>query len=243
MALKPKVKKAGYIRMEYDKFMDAYANQDFEFKYHLMGKLAFGNAKLPKDTVIFNMGSGTDCPSKRLGMCEVINAGVKCYAINAEIQYKDVLSYRRRSEVYWKSVTAEEFCDDLIKLTTGKYFFDKEKLKGQRKTYYVIKQLRLNESGDLDTQEDFTKAVKVANILWEQYGMRTYMYTARKDLNLKNFGHLNVNGSGFMVTNNYRAVPAVPFPLKADERECKCDCKRCNLCAVAKGKTIYVPYH
>ena len=224
-----KKKGGSYKVMPYEDFMKGYADQDYEYKYMLKGKMSFGNKKLPKDTAIFNMGSGIDCPSKKLGLCKVINAGVNCYAISAERMYPSVLPYRRRQEVYWKSVTAEQFVEDFMTRIARKRT--------------QIKRLRVNESGDLWDQESYNKIVKIANILWEKHHIRTYMYTAREDLNLKNHGALNVQGSGFKVVNNYKAIADIPFPLRADERECKCDCKVCNLCVVAKDKTIYVPFH
>ena len=61
--------------------------------------IQFGNTKLPKSTMIFNMGTAAKCPSKELGLCSVAGC---CYAGKAETQYpKHVPAYRERQATYW----------------------------------------------------------------------------------------------------------------------------------------------
>ena len=44
-----------------------------------------GNLKIPSSTAIFNMGSATDCPSLKLGLCKAyFNGKHICYAKKAE---------------------------------------------------------------------------------------------------------------------------------------------------------------
>ena len=57
-----------------------------------------GNKKIGNDTLIFNMGSATDCPSKKLGLCRHCD---KCYALKAERQYPQVRPFRDRQADYW----------------------------------------------------------------------------------------------------------------------------------------------
>jgi len=207
----------------FDAFDDRY-----EFSYRLRGFISFGNMKLPEDTVIFNMTSGTDCSSKKLGLCPVINAGAKCYAIKAEVMYPSVLPYRRRQEKFWDNVSPERFSQAVLDINASK-----------RKK---IRKIRFSEAGDFRDQSDVAKMVKISNIL-QQHGIRSYVYTARQDLNFKNVGALNVNGSGFMVVNEYRAVPYLPEKLNENERICPCKCRKCSLCVFAKNKTILVEFH
>ena len=61
-------------------------------------EVSMGNLKIGKDTIIFNMGSATECPSRKNGMCKL---GNKCYAIKAEISYPDCKPYRDRQKSYW----------------------------------------------------------------------------------------------------------------------------------------------
>ena len=49
--------------------------------------LSNGNSKIGNDTMILNMGSAMNCPSKKLGLCKL---GSKCYALKAEKLYKPV---------------------------------------------------------------------------------------------------------------------------------------------------------
>jgi hypothetical protein len=82
-----------------------------------------GNKKIPSTTAIFNMGSATDCPSRKLGFCQAINKNGKniCYARKSEYEYHPtVLPYRRRQEKYWKSCTAEQFVIDFLTLNALK---------------------------------------------------------------------------------------------------------------------------
>lgn len=202
--------------------------QEMDSRYTLSGLLTFGNKKLPKTTAIFNMCSGTDCPSKKLGMCPIINQGKRCYAIKAEQVYPQALPYRRRQERFWDSVTAEQFAAQFLANVSRK------KIK--------IKQLRVSEAGDFRSQADVTKMDKVAGIL-KGAGIRTYVYSARRDLDFSKVKHMTVNGSGFLATNEFRAVAEIPEKLQEGQRLCAGDCRICNLCSMARGKTMLVKYH
>lgn len=207
---------------------------EHEFYYKLSGKVTFGNKKLPASTAIFNMNSGWDCPSKKLGLCEVVNNGATCYAIKAEELRATVLPYRRRQEIYWDKVTAEDFVERFLNLVKNEMVIDGEKVR--------IKQLRISEAGDFKSQADVNKMDKACGIL-KANGIRCYVYSARKDLNFKNVKNMNVNGSNFMGSNQFKAVPILPDKLKENEKICPGSCRECNLCAGARGKTIYVKYH
>ena len=53
-----------------------------------------GNHKIGKDTLIFNMGPASLCPSKDRGLCQVAH---KCYALRDERRYHHVVpQYRFR---------------------------------------------------------------------------------------------------------------------------------------------------
>ena len=191
----------------------------------IMDKKLFtnGNRKIGKDTLIFNMNSAMDCPSEKLGLCELAS---KCYAKKAERIYPNVLPFRRRQEQAWKSTTAKEFAESFLSIVKSK------KTK--------IKYFRFSESGDFDTQADVTKMVKVAKIL-EKNGIATYGYTARKDLNFRALRKVaTVQGSGFMASNQF-------FPVSEFTGENpKCngsDCSICKLCKVPMGKKIEVLIH
>jgi hypothetical protein len=150
----------------------------------LKNYVTFGNKKLPKTTAIFNMNSATDCPSKKLGLCKLCRV---CYAMKAEIQYPDVLPYRRRQSNFWTSCDAPEFVNLFNTMQARK------KIK--------LNKLRISEAGDYTTQNDVNKMTEIANNL----PVRSYCYTARTDLNFNGRGKLVVNLSGLHNINRLQA--------------------------------------
>ena len=185
----------------------------------LNAHIASGNHKLPVDTAIFNMGPAETCPSEALGLCQAINAAGKniCYAKKAEIQYPQVLPYRRAQAKYWKETDGVDIALQLV-LTNA--------LK--RRPYRA---LRINESGDFYGQEDIEKAETVAHIL-SLYGVKAYVYTARKDLDFSNVKALVVNGSGFTaagVPNEFKYIESREDRPKT-HRLCPGDCRICDRC-------------
>lgn len=102
---------------------------------NLKSLLSYGNSKLSKSTAIFNLGSAKNCPSDRLGLCELSG---ECYAKKAERMYPSVLPYRERQRAYFSEVTAQQFVSEFIEAT-----------KNKRTT---VNKLRVNESGDYVTK-------------------------------------------------------------------------------------------
>lgn len=184
---------------------------------------SFGNTKLPKSTAIFNLGTATDCPSAKLGLCKIPTG--KCYALKAERMYKQVIPYRLRQMAFWSECTPESFVAEFI-ATVGKK---------------AVKYLRFNEAGDFYGQPCVDKMSAIADLL-KAYGIKCYVYTAREDLDFSNTSdNLTVNGSGFMVDNCF--CPPVNMPENTNVAECLMDCRKCNKCAFAHHKFITVPLH
>jgi len=196
-------------------------------KNELRDLIRYGNLKLPKTTAIFNMCPGTDCPSELLGLCTI---GCKCYAQRAERFRPNVLPFRKRQKRYWKKTSAERFVKD-FKLATSR--------KRTR-----IRNLRLNEAGDFDAQEDVDKAEKIAKDL-AAVRIQVYCYTARSDLDYTKCEHLTVNTSGFIkqtavgTTNIFFAVTE----YSDMHPRCPGDCRKCNICAKKHGKTTEIKFH
>ena len=191
-------------------------------------EVSFGNNKLDKNIAIFNMNSATDCPSEKLGLCDVCDI---CYAKKAEKQYKAVLPYRRRQEEYWDSVTAQKFVDDLMEKSTYK--------AGAKKGQLKIKFLRLSEAGDFKTQLDLDKADTIAGLLRKR-GVMMYCYSARSDLDISGVKYLTINGSGWMAHNNFKIGKNL---TEDDGILCRGDCGPCTLCVHKRGITINVESH
>ena len=189
-----------------------------------MLEYSIGNSKIGKDTLIINMGSATDCPSRQLGLCNIPEG--KCYALKAERQYPQVLPYRRRQAIYWQKNSGSEIARDLYHVLVKRP---------------QIKYIRFNEAGDFYGQEDYKKLSLIAHLLKD---WKFYVYTARADLDYteERPKNLVVNGSGFIVDNmftpNLKQIPKT-------KTMCKCagDCKICKLCATRKDLYIYNPMH
>jgi hypothetical protein len=184
-----------------------------------------GNHKLGKDTLILNMTSATDCPSRALGLCSLPS---KCYAMKAERMYKAVLPYRRRQAEYWDKHGPIKIASDL-----------REELG--RHTKSPIKFIRISEAGDFRAQADVTKLYIIADLLADT-GVIIYGYTARKDLQFP-FGPSNLvlNGSGFMLDNMFTATD--PKLLKNYQVVCAGNCRICSLCKAAGKQDIKVGLH
>jgi len=215
---------------------------------NLKSLITFGNTKLPKTTAIFNFGSATNCPSKKLGLCELSS---KCYALKAEKMYKACLPFRERQYKYWKNCTPEQFCNEFTEI------YKHKKIKPTL--------LRFNESGDFYGLECYYKAEKIAQILKTTLNVTCYAYTHRTDLTYyNNFPFLNLLKSGFN-HNDYLAAKYVAVKKELFEETkkdievfkynskvnfpyqkkyiCKGSCKTCNLCATIKAGTIYTKLH
>jgi hypothetical protein len=188
----------------------------------------FGNFKIPKSTMVFNIGTATRCAALKLGLCKV---GDACYALQSERQYPAVKSYRERQAYFWNNNSAEDIAE---------YFI--EQINKRKLTVSLI---RFNESGDFNTQDDVYKMMKVAEIIYCKTLIKSYVYTARKDLWLPNNDqYLTINGSGFMVSNEFKVISfGESLSSVGADVECPQDCTRCALCAYSHGLNIVVRPH
>jgi hypothetical protein len=188
-----------------------------------MIKISNGNKKIGNDTFIINITSATDCPSRRLGLCQIEEN--KCYAMKAERQYPDVLPYRRAQEIVWETHHEEIIAEHILS-------------RAKRKKT-PIKYIRFSESGDFRSQEDVEKLKNLSHIL-SSGGIKVYGYTARRDLSFSDLpSNLAINGSGFMVSNSFTAVKE----SQDDFIMCPGNCRNCNLCKEKNNLDIKVLYH
>ena len=183
-----------------------------------------GNRKVGRDTLIFNMNSGTDCPAKKLGLCKLVK---ECYCMKAERQYPAVLPFRRRQEKAWDSTTAQDFASAFMEVA-----------KSKKKV--PIKYFHFSEAGDFKSQADVVHMTTIARLLKKE-GITTYGYTARKDLDFTGLKKVaTVQGSSFMVSNEFK--PVTEFTGKFTQCNGS-DCSICKLCKVSKGQIIEVKIH
>ena len=194
-------------------------------------KIKYGNYKLPKTTMIFNMGTAKDCPSRVLNLCEVCNNNIRCYAEKAEIMYPNTVpAARKQQEQYWKTHTAEEIIADLERILMHK----KNKVHA----------FRFNESGAFWSQLDIDKLAVIALYLKNKWKIVTYGFTARTDLSFENVPFL-VKGSGknFDGSNGYSVVIQKQDITPKGFYLCPGDCKKCNMCLKKNNKNIAFRKH
>ena len=203
-------------------------------------KVSNGNAKIGEDTIIINMNSATDCPSRQSGLCQLDNPG-KCYALKAERQYKDhflksgkfvtgCLTARRYQEQVWDNSTPDDIAFQLNHLVARGY----RQLLDE--SYSKIKYIRFSESGDFKSQEDVNKMSQIADMVT----VPVYGYTARRDLDFTQISNnMIVCGSGFKASNEFKAVSK----LTPGNLHCVGNCRLCNLCKISHGKTVEVLLH
>jgi len=181
------------------------------------------NKKLGKRTLVLNMTTAIDCPSKRLGLCAIHKV---CYAKQAELRFKKrVLFYRKQQAQAWKVMSAKEITKQIFLNALHRYS--------------KIKFLRVSECGDFSTQQDVEKLSEVAHRL-TKYGILVYTYTKRKDLGFTNISNnLIVNGSEFMLDNEFRIVNE----YSGNYATCPGDCNVCSLCKEKKNLIIENKFH
>ena len=197
----------------------------------LKSLLSSGNTKIPSSTAIFNMSSATDCPSLRLGLCAAVKAGVKCYAKKSEVACRpQVLPYRRKQENYWKRIDAGKFALDFLAINATKV-----------QNPYTA--LRFNEAGDFHSQECLDKADSIARIL-SDFGVVTYCYTSRSDLDFSKVKSLVVMGSGFRKDGIKSEFKIIPKGTKKPKGYglCPMDCNICTRCHVKGMKTAVMAH-
>lgn len=196
-------------------------------KYRKLGNIfKVGNKKIGNDTIIFNMQPAYRCISKILGLCQLSNSN-NCYALRDEHQYKQVLEYRKRQQKYWKDAPIDIILKDIIHI---------------KQVRPKIKYIRFNESGDIIDLLDINKLNYLANKL-KDHDILVYTYTARSDIFKRNTitlsDNLVINGSGFMVHNNFKVITE---PLHTTGLLCVGHCKECVYCKTRLNKVIHVEF-
>lgn len=178
-------------------------------------EISIGNKKLGRDTAIINFTSATDCPSKKLGLCQHCKI---CYAMKAERQYPAVLPYRRRQALQWDRESVSYIAGCITARNKVKY-------------------LRFSEAGDFKNQADVEKLGELAKLMPD---VVVYGYTARRDLSFKALPkNVVINGSGFFVHNQFKVVDKPSGKAKV----CPGNCRNCSICKVKHYTTTEVIKH
>lgn len=179
---------------------------------------SIGNMKLGNDTLILNITSATDCPSRELGFCKL---GSKCYAMKAERIYKHPLEFRRAQTAQWDNNIPETLIQMILPVTQ------------KRGVQYI----RFSESGDFRDQADVDKMSTLADIL-TGHNLKMYGYTARQDLDFSQVSdNMVVNGSGFMMHNQFTATD------NPQNNICPMNCRICDMCKAKGNLNIEAKVH
>lgn len=199
--------------------------------------LAVGNTKLGPDTIILNMGAAYDCPSKALGMCAIPD---NCYAAKAECMYPNVLPCCNAQKEYWLNTPKEDILSDITQALSI----------GKRSS--KIRYLRFNESGDFWSQKCVDKLSYISAKLELRFGLITYGYTARHDLDYSTINFI-LRGSSHDKAPHGRTIARRLSPgqkqaktLSIDNtkyRVCPMDCRKCRLCKANHRLNIIFPLH
>lgn len=178
--------------------------------------IAFGNKKLPKTTAIYNIGTWFLCEGRLKGFCELHEV---CYAKCREIMGSTIKS-RLNNYYFWKTNDAKTIAMFIV------YSIKAESMKGDK-----INLLRFNEVGEFENQEDLVKMRDVSNIVYEQTGVKSYTYTHNRDLDFSiDRPHLTINGSGFIIDNQFTVIPPLEYKEYVESHNCFECLQKCEMC-------------
>lgn len=185
-----------------------------------------GNKKVGSDTAIFNFCSSHECPSKKLGLCQLANTN-RCYRYRMELLHPQIKTRSNRQGDMIRNDPIS-FAVDLMNLQGFKHFDIVSKKNN------TIKYVRFSEGGDFRDQNDVSFLYKLAEFFPE---LTFYGYTARSDLSFyPKPSNVVINGSGFMLDNRVDVITE-------GKATCGGDCRKCVQCKSAKGRQIKIMMH
>lgn len=193
--------------------------------------IAFGNKKVPDTTAIGNTTSWFLCPGRLYGFCELSEV---CYDKYREVM-GSVNKSRLNHDLWWRINDAH---------TIAMFYVYSIKAENTKRTEgNKVNLFRFQEVGDFRNQDDLVKMVKVSNIIFKETGVKSYTYTHNRELDFSiDRPNLTINGSGFMVDNQFTVVPPSEYERYVAEHDCfECPqkCKLCNsICSRKLGIEI-----
>ena len=188
---------------------------------------SYGNKKLPASTMIFNLTTAKNCPSK---LCKVAEY---CYAKKGENRFIEVFLRNLRNKIMLENISLKDFLK-LLEL-----YIEYAPMK--------IKNIRLSEEGDFMNLKYVKIANDIAGHIKAKYGITTTIYTA-KPYDFGQFENLIVNASIPQIKNptryffakNEKSLKELGLNLKGEGIQhndkvgdyfvCPCDCRLCGFC-------------
>ena len=194
---------------------------------------SYGNKKLPASTMIFNLTTAKNCPSK---LCKVAQ---HCYAKKGENRFIEVFLRNLRNKIMLENISLKDFMK-LLEL-----YIEYAPMK--------IKNIRLSEEGDFMNLKYVKLANDIAGHIKAKYGITTTIYTA-KPYDFGQFENLIVNASIPQIKNPTRyffakeekELKELGINLKGNGIQhndkvghyfvCPCECRLCGFCYRTKAE-------
>lgn len=193
--------------------------------------ITFGNKKVPKTTAIANTTSWFLCPGRLKGFCELHEV---CYDKCREVM-GSVNKSRLNHDLWWRQNDAD---------TIAQFYIYSIKAESLKHPEAPINLFRFQEVGDFRSTADLTKMIDVSDLIYDALSINSYTYTHNRDIPYNCFKrpHLTINGSGFMVDNQFTVVPPSEYERYVESHNCfRCPqkCEMCNsICSQKLGIEI-----
>lgn len=180
--------------------------------------ITFGNKKVPKTTAIMNTTSWFLCPGRLQGFCELHEV---CYDKCREVM-GSVNKSRLNHDLWWRSNDADTISQFCI------YSIKAESLKHPEAPINLV---RFQEVGDFRNQEDLIKMRDISNNIYDALGINSYTYSHNRYLDYSiDRPHLTINGSGFMIDNQFTVVSPSEYKRYVESHNCFQCPQKCEMC-------------
>ena len=188
---------------------------------------SYGNKKLPRNTMIFNLTTAMNCPSK---LCKFFGL---CYAKAGDNKNINPALSGLRNQFMLKYITIKEFLK-LIEM-----YIEYAPMR--------IKRIRLSESGDFSTQQQVDVAKKLAAHLKKKYNIDTVVYTAQpfdfsgNELIVNASNEKVIGADRYFYARDLKTLNEMGIDMTEDLKikymedgqpyyMCPCECRKCNFC-------------
>ena len=188
---------------------------------------SYGNKKLPRNTMIFNLTTAMNCPSK---LCKFFDT---CYAKAGDNKNITPALSGLRNQFMLKYITIKEFLK-LIEM-----YIEYAPMR--------IKRIRLSESGDFSTQQQVDVAKKLAAHLKKKYNIDTVVYTAQpfdfsgNELIVNASNEKVIGADRYFYARDLKTFNEMGIDMTEDLKikymedgqpyyMCPCECRKCNFC-------------
>ena len=188
---------------------------------------SYGNKKLPRNTMIFNLTTAMNCPSK---LCKFFDT---CYAKAGDNMNINPALSGLRNQLMLKHITIKEFLK-LIEM-----YIEYAPMR--------IKRIRVSESGDFSTQQQVDVAKKLAAHLKKKYNIDTVVYTAQpfdfsgNELIVNASNDKVIGADRYFYARDLKTFNEMGIDMTEDMKikymedgqpyyMCPCECRKCNFC-------------